>query len=514
MNVNKICILGGGTAGFSVASMLARYNEIDNKNLDITVVYSSSIGNIGVGESTLLSINDLFNFLGLKDEDWMKECNATYKTSISFENFYKQNTQFQYPFGMTILKDPLYGMKWFELKDYFPDIFTPDTFARYILPWTRLNEKNKLTDKTDIPNYNFNDLSAYHFDTHLLAKFLKQYCIDRGVKFIDDVYTESVLDKDGNIEKIICENNIIESDLFVDCSGFKSLLLEKVMGAEFIDFNSTLINNRVVRAKIPYTDKENQLKNYTNCVALKNGWCWEIPLWDCLSLGYVHSLKFSTEEDIKTEFKNHCLKKGVEIKDEDISIINYKTGRHDRGWIKNVVSVGLSYGFLEPLESTGILTLLHNSFRFLEMLSKRDLFYTDIDRNIFNYSVAKEIDNLRGFIEIHYALSHRDDSDYWKYVTQSVEYPKDTDQSYFRVMEKTVVDRNYLENYSIGNGLAFVLAGMGYSHYSPAINKTINIDEESEYRKNYFIEEDLEYGKVIETYPTTYQFLKEKIYHE
>lgn len=514
MKVEKICILGGGTAGFSVASMFARYKEIDNKNLDITVVYSSNIGNIGVGESTLFSINDFFHFLGLKDEDWMKQCNATYKTSISFENFYKKDTQFQYPFGMVAFEDSQYATKWFEMKDHFPEIFTPDTFARYLLPWTRLNEENKLTDNNDIPNYNFDNLSAYHFDTHLLAKFLKQYCIDRGVKFIDDVYTHSILNDDGTIEKIVCNENTIESDLFVDCSGFKSLLLEQVMGVEFIDYNHTLINNRVVRTKIPYSDKETQLKNYTNCVALDNGWCWEIPLWDSLSLGYVHSLKFSSEEEILKEFKSHCKQKGVKIDDDDISIINYKTGRHDKGWVKNVVAVGLSYGFLEPLESTGILTLLHNGFRLIEMLSKRDLFYTDIDRNIFNYTVAKEIDNLRGFIEIHYALSQRDDSDYWRYVTNDIDYQSNENINYFSVMEMTVTTRNYVENYSVGNGLAFVLAGMGYSHYSPAFNKLTKPSEELIFRKNRFVEEDKEYKKVLSTYPSTCQFLKQKIYHE
>ncbi len=290
--VNKICILGGGTSGFSIASMLSRYNELNNGNLDITVVFSSDIGNIGVGESTLLSVNDLFYYLGLNDSDWMKQSNATYKTSISFENFYKQGTKFQYPFGRPN-RDDVYAQKWFELKDHFPETFTYDTFARYLLPHTRLNEKNKLS--LDMPDYDFDSSSSYHFDTHLLAKVLRQYALDRGVKFIDDTYQKSIQDSKGNITSIVCNENVIDADLFIDCSGFKSLLLEKVMGVDYIDFNNTLINNRVVRIKIPYTNKNKQLKNYTNCVALKNGWCWEIPLWDSLSLGYVHSLKFSSE---------------------------------------------------------------------------------------------------------------------------------------------------------------------------------------------------------------------------
>jgi tryptophan halogenase len=513
MKVKKICILGGGTAGFSFASLMSRYKELTNYDLDVTVVYSSSIGNIGVGESTLLSINDYFHFLGLKDEDWMKECNATYKTSISFENFYKKGYSFHYPFGdPSFINDPFRSQKWFEMKDKYPDIFTQDTYARYIFPHARLNETNKLTDSSDIPGFDFNRFSAYHFDTNLLAKVLKKYSKDRGVKFVDDVYQHSVLDSKGNIEKIVCENGEYDADLFIDCSGFKSLLLEEVIGEKFIDFNETLINNRVVRAKIPYTDKEKQLKNYTNCVALDNGWCWEIPLWDCLSVGYVHSLKFTSEEDIKKEFIDFCYQRhNISISDEDISIINYKTGRHEKAWSKNVIGVGLSYGFLEPLESTGILTLLVNGFRALEMLSKREFFYTKVDQDIFNYSVNTEVDSLRGFIEIHYAFSSRDDSDYWRYVTEEIEYPKHRESTYFDIMFRTVAIRNYMDTFT-NNGAPYIMAGLNYTHYSPAFNKILPETEELKLRKEDFLKEDEYFYDMISAYPSTSEFLKQKIY--
>jgi hypothetical protein len=509
MKVNKICILGGGTSGFSVASMLAKYSKNANLPLEIVVVYSSKIGNIGVGESTLLSVNDLFSFLELKDEDWMKECNATYKTSIAFEDFYKVGKKFQYPFGNISTRDDNYGQKWFELKEHYPEIFTEDTFARYIIPHTMLNEKNKLSDNLDAIGFNIDHQSSYHFDTNLLAKFLKKYCTDRGVTFIDDTYLESKLNSKGYIKEIVCNNNTISADLFIDCSGFKSLLLEKVMGSEFLDFNDTLINNRVVRAKIPYTDKEKQLKNYTNCVAMSNGWCWEIPLWDSLSLGYVHSLKFANEENILQEFKDRC-----GVTDDDISIVNYKTGRHEKGWVKNVVGVGLSYGFLEPLESTGIATLLNNSFRLIEFLSKRDLFYTKIDRDIFNHSVAKEIDTLRGFIELHYALSSREDSEYWNYVTEDVNYPCHKNSQYHTAIVNVVERRDYVYNNTNMNGQAFLLAGMNYSHYSPAFIKMDKVSTDLLERKNYFLQQEEFVGGLVDALPSSYKYLKEKIYHE
>ena len=510
--VKSICILGGGTSGFSVASVLAKYSKSLNLNLDITVVYSSSIGNIGVGESTILSINELFQYLGLRDQDWMKNCNATYKTSIAFENFYKKGESFQYPFGVVTVENDEYGKKWFQLKEHFPKIFTQDTFAKYIMPHTRLAEKNKLCDISETLGFHIDYHSAYHFDTNLLANFLKQYCFERGVKFIDDKYINSNLNSNGYIESIECEQNTINADLFIDCSGFKSLLLEDVMKAEFVNYNDTLINNRVVRAKVPYTNKEEQLKNYTNCVALNNGWCWEIPLWDSLSLGYVHSLKFTSEDEVIQEFKDHCATKNVLVSDEDISIVNYKTGRHKQGWIKNVVGVGLSYGFLEPLESTGISTLLTNTFRLLECLSKRKLYYTDVDRNIFNNSVGSEIDGLRGFIELHYALSSRNDSEYWRYVTQEVEYPMDEKSAYYMMMHSTTTTRNYVNNYSLNNGHAFILGGMNYSHYSPAFLLAGGASEDLEERKNRYLKEDEIFSDVVDSYRSSYKYLKDKIY--
>jgi tryptophan halogenase len=408
-------------------------------------------------------------------------------------------------------KDYAYNDKWFELKEHYPHIFTSDTYARYLIPHARLNERNKLTDEKEIPGYDFQYQSAYHFDTGLLSKFFKEYAEFRNVKFIDDLYEESVLDSDGNIEKIMCKNNEIYADLFYDCSGFKSLLLEKVMNSEYIDFNETLINDRVIRAKIPYTNKKEQLKNYTNCIALDNGWCWEIPLWDCLSIGYVHSLKFASEKEVMKEFIQKCNKHGVDK--VETSIINYKTGRHKKGWVKNVIGVGLAYGFLEPLESTGILTLLINSFKSLELISKRNLFYTNVDRDVFNISVAKEMDNLRGFVELHYAYSSRDDSDYWRYVTDGVPYSMDTNSTYYTSLYLSSIERKYSLP-GTSPGLPFIMGGMNYSTFSPAFTHIESETEELIQRKNTFLKEDKKYYNLIEKYPSSMEFLQEKIYRK
>jgi len=508
MDIKRICILGGGTAGFFTAAMLSRFKELNTcgskKNLEVKCVYSKKIGTIGVGESTLQSINQFFDYLGIKDQEWMKCCNATYKTSIRFEDFYKKGTYFHYPFGTAIQPYEDYLSDWFRLKEKYPQIFRQNTFADYALPHTRMCEMNKLTNKNFVVGYDFKNDTAYHFDTHLLSNFLKDYAEKRGVKFIDDEYISSDLDERGYIKKLNCKTNVIEADLFIDCTGFKSLLLEKTMGVDYVDFSNTLINNRVIRAKVSYKNINNQLKNYTNCFALKNGWCWEIPLWNGMSVGYVHSLRFSEKEQVLEEFKNHISKYTTE--EVDYSIIDYKTGRHQSAWKKNVVAIGLAYGFLEPLESTGILTTLCNSFTFIEMISKRNLTYTKVDEDIFNKAVNKKIDDLKGFIELHYALSSRNDSDYWKFVTNDIHYDSFDYESF---LYSTSISRNYHCNISF-SGMSYIAAGM---NFSPFCNALLKLDNEnvSQLKNNY-----IKNNKIIDSYLknelSTYEFLKQHIY--
>ena len=213
--------------------------------------------------------------------------------------------------------------------------------------------------------------TSYHFDSNKLGNILKEYSKKRGVEIINDRFIKAELNGNGSIKSLVCEDSTYDADLFVDCSGFRSLLLGQTMKEEFISFSDTLINDKAIVAKIPYKDKDKQLKNYTDSVALKNGWCWNIPLWNHMSVGYVHSSKFATPEQIESELFEH-------VGEVDYEIINYKSGRYKRGWVKNVVSVGLSYGFLEPLEGTGLASMFINSFRLLEAISKRDMNYTQL----------------------------------------------------------------------------------------------------------------------------------------
>ena len=504
MKINSICILGGGTAGFAVASILSRYRQISGSKFDIKLVYSKKIGSIGVGESTVRNVNEFFNYLDLNDRQWMKKCDATYKAALKFTDFNK-GSYFYYPFGDIPADKSRYDFlsKWFIGKEFCPEICTSENVATFFIPHTILAEKNKLTDSW----FDLKENTAYHFDASKLGSLLEKYSKKRGVEIIEDEFVGALHDEDGYITELSCKNGTYGADLFVDCSGFESLLLGQTMKEEFISFSDNLINNKALVARIPYTDKEKQLKNYTDSIALKNGWCWEIPLWNCMSVGYVHTNQFATEEEIEQEFFDRYGE--VEYKP-----IEYKTGRYERGWVKNVVGVGLAYGFIEPLESTGLATTFMNCFRLLEAISKRDRNCTQLDRDLFNNSVGDYgIDIWRAQVLMHYFLSIRDDTKYWKHITEKVNYRSNINSefSYEQFLYRCGITRNLQPN-PAEPGPMFITAGMEYSPFSRAMILSENLPEE--YRNMDDFDKQLEEMEtIVKKLPSSYEFLRKTIYN-
>ncbi len=455
----KIVVVGGGTAGFFTAAVLS-------KHFDVECIYSSKVGTIGVGESAQLSMNTILQYLDLQDTDWMSKCNATYKTNIGFESWSKKGEQFFYPFGETQVNED----EFFNLLRSFPEEVKKEHYARYCLDHSRLAEFNKLT----ADGWDFDRLTSYHFDSNSLSKII--FDSADKVKFFDDEYIACTKSSKG-IDYITCKKSGNHyADLFIDCTGFKSLLL-KEMTPMYLSFTDTLINHRALICKVPYVNKQDQLKNYTNNVAMNNGWCWEIPLWDSMSLGYVHSLQFASKEEIETEFRNFVSER-YSVDPQNIQAVDFTSGRYDSAWMKNVVSIGLSYSFIEPLEATGIYTCIAGIFKLLSILSNESINY--LDRVIYNDHMRQEVDKQRNFIEMHYAPAHKNDTDYWNHVTNKIEYQLPS---------------------TISDGLPYILAGNGYK--IPYTTKTTDRD---------WINYDQQMNKTVQGFDITSEFLAKTIY--
>ena len=433
MKTNKIVIVGGGSAGWMTASALIK--AYPQKN--IFLVESKDIPIIGVGESTTFEINGFFNFLDLDYSSIMKYTNAAYKVAIGFTNFKtKDSPTFYYPFGHPNLDPEIthYGLDdWHYKKAFYPETEDQD-YVRYFFPQAKSMETNKIViDKVDSMNpYQPHRDLALQMDATKLGNWLAEYyAIPRGVKRIFGTVSSVNGNENGITSIVLDDGTNINADLFIDCSGFKSMLLGNFMKEKFISTAEYLPNNRAWTAHIPYIDKEKELQTFTNCTAINNGWVWNIPLWNRIGSGYVYCNDFISDEDALEEYKNYLDSDKMVVYDpnrsKNLTFKNIKitNGYYERFWVKNVVAVGLSAGFLEPLESTGLLLTHQNCFALVDALERGDVSQYDIDN--FNYKTRIRIERMFDFVGMHYALSQRDDTPYWKHVT-SKKYP----ENYFK----------------------------------------------------------------------------------
>lgn len=422
--INDIVIIGGGSSGWISAAILS--NQFKDKK--ITVVESPNIPIIGVGESTLANINQLMGLLELEDADWMTHCNATYKLAIKFTDFYKKGQSFYYPFGMKDLSNTRFGINdWYMIKAQNPDLPVNHFYESFYssMPFIYENKMNN-NRNGEIPNFNFKLDSAYHMDATLFGEFLKNnYCKKRKVNLIQKEVKDIILEDDGYIKSVILDDGEeITGDLFLDCSGFQSLLLEKTLGVEFESFTDILPNNKAWTCHIPYTETEKEMENVTNCTAIENGWVWNIPLFNRIGSGYVYSDKFISDEEALEEYKRHLDGPNMvsvdpnRSKDLKFKKLDIKTGIHNKVWYKNCVGVGLAYGFIEPLESTGLLLVQDVLIKLTEILQKEIVSKWDVDS--LNFVFKNKMDTFKKFIAYHYVLSSRRDTDYWRYVTENI----------------------------------------------------------------------------------------------
>jgi len=508
--MKKIIIVGGGSAGWMTAATLIKFFP----NKEITLIESPNAPVVGVGESTLSSIKNWTELLGINEKDFMKETDASYKLSIKFTDFYKKGESFHYPFGYPNLQDCRAGLNdWWFKKMFKPE--TPYTdYADCYFPNMALVNENKF-DNTAIPDIGYypKQDAAYHFDAIQFGQWLKnKYCIPKGVKHIEeDIHT--IKQNENGIESL---NDIHTADLFIDCTGFKSLLLGETLKEPFESYNDILINDSAWATRIPYKDKDNELVPYTNCTAIENGWVWNIPLWSRVGTGYVFSSKFVDDETALKEFKKH-----LQIEEAEFKKINIRTGIHKRLWVKNVVSIGLSAGFIEPLESNGLFSVHEFLVKLLRNLQREEV--SQWDRDNFTFSCKKMFKTFAEFVALHYALSHREDTEYWKFIKNKnwCDSLIELTPEIIHGFQLAALDRDKNYCFETKGGLHCIAAGM---HWGPTDLPSIfyencNADIEKwkkDWDNNIFLlnlKKTL-YKEAIKTLPTLKNYLKNNIHND
>ncbi|WMN59997.1 tryptophan 7-halogenase [Pseudoalteromonas xiamenensis] len=400
MNVNavkKVVIAGGGTAGWMAAASLAK---LLGKTLDITLIESDQIGTVGVGEATIPTLLTLHRLLHINEQEFMAATNATFKLGIGFENWANKQDNYIHSFGYTGKDCWAAGFQHFWVKgkqmgiaSEFGD-YCPELIAAKQNKFAHLSKQSL--------NY------AYHLDASLYAKFLQTMAFEHGAKRIEGKISQVNLNEvSGYIDSVTLDSgNTIEGDLFIDCTGFRALLIEQALHTGFDDWSHWLPANSAIAVQ---TMLDQEPKPYTRAIAHDSGWQWQIPLQTRMGNGIVYCDRFIRDEDAKRTLIENLPSDPI----TDPRVIKFTTGQRRKHWNKNCVAIGLSSGFIEPLESTSIHLIQRGIVRLMQLFPQAGIQQADVDE--FNRQTQEEVDNIRDFIILHYNATERTDSAFWRH---------------------------------------------------------------------------------------------------
>ncbi len=394
--IHKVVIAGGGTAGWMAAASLSK---LLGKTLDITLVESDAIGTVGVGEATIPTLLTLHELMQIKEQDFLAAVQGTFKLGISFENWRDVDTEYIHSFGWTGQDCWAAGFQHFWLKG--KQLGIAEEFGEYCNEWLAARH-NKFAV---LPNQNLN--YAYHIDASLYAQFLRKIAEEHGAVRQEGKIANVEQDTEsGFITALKLESGErIEGDLFIDCTGFRGVLIDQTLNSGFEDWTHWLPSNSAVAVQ---TESVGPPIPYTRAIARDCGWQWRIPLQHRVGNGIVFSNKhWSDDEAIDVLLNN--------IEGEPLTeprVIRFQTGQRRKHWHKNCVAVGLSSGFIEPLESTSIHLIQCSLLRLMQMFPHDGIRKPDIDE--FNQQMNFEIENVRDFIVLHYHVTERRDTPFWR----------------------------------------------------------------------------------------------------
>lgn len=405
--LKQIVIVGGGTAGWMTAAAFAK--AVGTNNQQVTLVESEEIGTVGVGEATIPAIQQYNKLLGLDEDEFVRETNATFKLGIEFIDWRRLGHNYFHQFGLIgadITGGVAFSHYWLRMLlgggGVDPDIlrFNAETEAARAGKFGRTPQ----ADANGLPAINY----AFQFDASRYAAFLRRYSEKRGVVRAEgkivQVHRNS---ENGFIESVeLDDGRRIAGDFFIDCSGFRALLIEGALGSGFDDWSQWLPCDRA--AAVP-CERVEEPKPFTRSTAREAGWQWRIPLQHRTGNGYVYCSQYIDD----SEAVERLLSRLDGKPQAEPRILRFKAGQRRSSWVKNCLAVGLSSGFLEPLESTSIHLIQASVAKFLDMYPQRDIDPKIVDR--FNEETRLAYEAIRDFLIAHYKVTERDDTPFWDY---------------------------------------------------------------------------------------------------
>ncbi|WP_445783860.1 tryptophan halogenase family protein [Sphingorhabdus sp.] len=406
MAIEHIIIVGGGTAGWMAAAALSRIRA--GRPVAITLIESEEIGTVGVGEATIPPFLDFNRLLEIDEREMLSMIQGSFKLGIQFVNWGKIGDSYIHPFGN-------YGYqvdgisfhhvwhKYQQAGDKRPiQVFNVETMAAHFGRFARTEDYQR----DDLPPVNY----AYHIDAGRYARYLRNYAETRGVVRREGKISDVTLDNEsGSVSSVTIENgDVLKGDLFIDCSGFRGLLIEQALKTGYDDWSNYLPCNRAVALPCLREDGSGPLP-YTRATAHSAGWQWQVPLQHRNGNGHVYCNEYMSDDEAHSILVNNIAgKPGAEP-----NFLRFVTGRRKKFWNKNVVALGLASGFMEPLESTSLHLVNTGINKLIALLSLDGV--TQAQEDAFNRMTGKEYARIRDFLILHYNSTTRDDSPFWNY---------------------------------------------------------------------------------------------------
>lgn len=395
--IKKVVIAGGGTAGWLAAAAIGK---LLGKNLDVCLIESEEIGRIGVGEATIPPMRGFNKLLGINEPEFMRMTQSTFKLGIEFKDWGNIGDSYIHSFGIAGKDCWACDFQHFWLAGVKKDI--AGHFGSYCTEFEAAKAGKILgADESGI-NY------AYHLDAGLYAQFLQKLALDNGVNRIEGKISSVITDpKTGYIQRLhLADERQVDGDLFIDCTGFPAILIEGELNTGYEQYSHFLPCDSAVAVQ---TVKTAEPRPYTQAIAHTSGWQWRIPLQHRVGNGLVYCSRYMSDDEAEQLLLSNLESEAI----TDTRMFRYRTGRRRKAWNKNCIAIGLSSGFLEPVESTSIHLAMSAVLRLLRLFPRDGISQHNVDE--YNRQSKEEVESVRNFIMLHYHITQREDSAFWRY---------------------------------------------------------------------------------------------------
>lgn len=498
-----VVVVGGGTAGWLSAAYIA--STVGKAHgVSITLVESPDIGIVGVGEATIPTIRATLETLGISEDDFLRGTNGAFKQAIRFQNWLhdpaERQSYFYHPFHKASEVDILAASQYL----HFNPKAGPESYARMATAQTIACDANKAPGPMAAASEG-GLTYAYHMDAALFGRFLRGRFEGKAVRRVEAYVEGARRNQEGDISAVVLRGgDIIEGDLFIDCSGFRGLLINQHLTVPFTSFARWLPCDRALALSVPYIYGD-RIKPYTLSTAQKHGWIWDINLASRRGVGYVYSSQYTDRSGAELELKKYL---GGSCPDSpDIREINIRVGRCDRLWDRNCVAVGLSGGFIEPLESTGIYLIEMGIKYLVDHWPFKGI--TDEHRWSYNHLMHDAYEEVLQFVFMHYFTSQRRDSPFWADFASRIEgLPGDLAKRLrlWKCKYPSGHDTRVMSGKVFGyESVMAILAGMGW--YRGAISPYVPAEEGG--LKGYLRSRLMEYERQVSTFPSHEDYLRQ-----